>query len=123
MSDYQHNNMTEPRKADEECITIFSAVKEEILKKIHEINREDDRHGLHEMDKLKRISEYTPTLYATEDVAFGRNYFAKIHLGDGKYIHARAHKGLDKQISFYSLWTEPDGAIWDEDTPLKYFID
>ncbi|CAO3571491.1 unnamed protein product [Mortierella alpina] len=123
MSDYKHNAMTEPRPADEECETIFETIKEDVLKEIHRINREDDRHGLHGMDKLKRISEYTPTLYATEDVAFGRNYFAKIHLGDGKYVHARAHKGNDKKIEFYSLWTEPDGAIWDKDTPLKYFID
>ncbi|KAG9324249.1 hypothetical protein KVV02_002196 [Mortierella alpina] len=123
MSDYKNNAMTEPRKADEECITVFRAIKDDVLDKIHEINRADDVHGLHEMDKLKRISEYTPTLYATEDVAFGRNYFAKIHLGDGKYIHARAHKSTKGDIEFYSLWTEPDGAIWDEDTPLKYFID
>ncbi|OAQ31183.1 hypothetical protein K457DRAFT_37697, partial [Linnemannia elongata AG-77] len=89
MSDVKHNAMTAPRPADDEAETIFETVKDAVLKEIHRINREDDRHGLHEMDKLKHISEYTPVLYATEDVAFGRNYFGKIHLGDQKYVHAR----------------------------------
>ncbi|KAG0053965.1 hypothetical protein BGZ83_000109 [Gryganskiella cystojenkinii] len=123
MSDVHHNAMTAPRPADEECVTIFRGVKDDVLKEIHRINRDDDRHGLHEMDKLKHITEYSPVLYATEDVAFGRNYFAKIHLGDEKYIHARAHKGNDGEIKFYSLETTPECAVWEKDTPLKYFID
>jgi hypothetical protein len=44
-------------------------------------------------------------------------------LGDEKYVHARAHKSTDGEISFYMLWTEPHCAIWDKDTPLEYFID
>ncbi|KAF9186058.1 hypothetical protein BGZ51_007051 [Haplosporangium sp. Z 767] len=123
MSDYKHNSMNEPREADEECVTIFRAVKDDIIAEIRKLNKDDEIHGLHRMDKLKNISEFTPVLYAYEDVAFGRNYFGKIHLGDEKYIHARVHKGIDNQIKFYSLWTEPDGAVWDKDTPLKYFID
>ncbi|KAG0261915.1 hypothetical protein BG011_000535 [Mortierella polycephala] len=123
MSDYKHNSMNEPREADEECITIFRAVKDEIIAEIRKLNKDDEIHDLHRMDKLKNISEFTPVLYAYEDVAFGRTYFGKIHLGDEKYIHARVHKGVDNKITFYSLWTEPDGAVWDKDTPLKYFID
>ncbi|KAF8931193.1 hypothetical protein EDD21DRAFT_365189 [Dissophora ornata] len=123
MSDATHNSMNDPRPADEECIEIFETVKDDVLKEIHRINREDDRHGLHEMDKLKHISEYSPILFATEDVAFGRNYFAKIHLGDEKYIHARAHKGNNGQVDFYSLLTTPECAVWEKDTPLEYFID
>ncbi|KAG0221012.1 hypothetical protein BGX31_010277 [Mortierella sp. GBA43] len=123
MSNYQHNNMTEPIPADEECHEIFQAVKPDVLKEIHKLNHDDDVHKLHRMDKLKHITEYTPVLYAHEDVAFGRNYWAKIHLGDEKYIHARAHKSTEGKIQFYSLWTEPDGAIWTLETPLKYFID
>ncbi|KAG0361938.1 hypothetical protein BC939DRAFT_438117 [Gamsiella multidivaricata] len=123
MSDAKHNAMTAPRPADKECIEVFRTVKDEVLAEIHRINREDDRHGLHEMDKLKHISEYTPVLYATEDVAFGRNYFAKIHLGDEKYIHARAHKSNEGVIDFYMLHTTPECAVWEKDTPLEYFID
>ncbi|KAF8938720.1 hypothetical protein BGZ47_008453 [Haplosporangium gracile] len=123
MSDVKHNAMTAPRAADAECETIFETVKEDVLKEIHRINREDDRHGLHEMDKLKHITEYTPVLYATEDVAFGRNYFAKVHLGAAKYVHVRAHKSTSGEISFYSLLTTPECAIWEKETPLEYFID
>ncbi|KAK3838612.1 MAG: hypothetical protein JOS17DRAFT_730683 [Linnemannia elongata] len=72
MSDVKHNAMTAPRPADDEAETIFETVKKQVLDEIHRINKEDSRHGLHEMDKLKHISEYTPVLYATEDVAFGR---------------------------------------------------
>ncbi|KAF9087551.1 hypothetical protein BGX29_007358 [Mortierella sp. GBA35] len=123
MSDVKHNAMTAPREADDECHAIYQHIKKQVLDEIHRINRDDDRHGLHEMDKLKHISEYTPVLYATEDVAFGRNYFAKIHLGDGKYVHARAHKGNDGDIEFYSLLTTPECAVWELETPLEYFID
>ncbi|ORZ19122.1 hypothetical protein BCR41DRAFT_385764 [Lobosporangium transversale] len=123
MSDVKHNSMSEPRPADEEAVKVFRSIKDDVLKEIHRLNREDARHGLHEMDKLKHITEYTPTLYATEDVAFGRTYFAKIHLGDGKYVHARAHKNHNGEIKFYSLLTTPECAVWDEDTPLEYFID
>ncbi|GJJ68718.1 cystatin-A/B [Entomortierella parvispora] len=123
MSDAKHNAMTKPRPADEECFEVFRKVKDEVLDEIHRLNREDDRHGLHEMDKLKHISSYNPILYATEDVAFGRNYFAKIHLGDEKYIHARAHKSHEGKIDFYMLHTTPECAVWDKDTPLEYFID
>ncbi|KAF9361860.1 hypothetical protein BGX26_011084 [Mortierella sp. AD094] len=123
MSDKKHNAMTAPRPADEECIAVYQAVKEDVLKEIHRLNREDDRHGLHEMDKLKHISAYKPTLYATEDVAYGRNYFAKIHLGDEKYVHARAHKSKEGKIDFYMLHTTSQCSVWEKDTPLEYFVD
>ncbi|KAF9586268.1 hypothetical protein BGW38_007672 [Lunasporangiospora selenospora] len=123
MSDEKHNSMTEPIPADDECNEVFGQLKQVIVDKIHEINRADKVHGLHEMDKLKKISEFTPIIYAIEDVAFGRTYFAKIHLGDEKFIHARAHKSTNGDVSFYSLLTTPECAIWDRNTPLEYFID
>ncbi|KAF9995234.1 hypothetical protein BGZ80_003358 [Entomortierella chlamydospora] len=123
MSDAKHNAMGSPRPADDECNEVYQAVKEDVLKEIHRLNREDARHGLHEMDKLKHISAYKPVLYATEDVAYGRNYFAKIHLGDEKYVHARAHKSNDGKIDFYMLHTTPQCSVWEKDTPLEYFVD
>ncbi|KAF9406872.1 hypothetical protein BGZ94_002918, partial [Podila epigama] len=72
MSDVKHNSMSKPREADEECIKIFREVKDDVIAEIKRINKEDAVHGLHEMDKLKHITEYTPVLYATEDVAYGR---------------------------------------------------
>ncbi|KAK3828341.1 MAG: hypothetical protein J3Q66DRAFT_322441 [Benniella sp.] len=123
MSDEKHNQMGEVMPADEECIEVFDHIKQTVRSEIHRINKEDDIHGLHEMDKLKRISEYTPVLYAKEEVAFGTNYFAKIHLGDEKYIHVRAHKSTEGKVNYHSMYTEPDGAIWELSTPLKYFTD
>ncbi|KAF9432866.1 hypothetical protein BGZ76_010226 [Entomortierella beljakovae] len=123
MSDVKHNSMTKPIPADEECNTVFQAVKKEVLEEIKTLNKGDYVHKLHRMDDLSKITEYTPILYAHEDVAFGRNYFAKILLGDEKFIHVRAHKSTNGTISFYSLLTTPEDAVWDRDTPLEYFID
>ncbi|KAF8960183.1 hypothetical protein BGZ46_001618 [Entomortierella lignicola] len=123
MSDVKHNEMQAPKPADEECFAVFEneAIKEAVLEKIHKMNREDSRHGLHEMDKLKHISAYKPVLYAIEDVSYGRNYFAKIHLGDEKYVHARAHKSHENKLDFYSLHNSPQGAVFDRNSPLEYF--
>jgi hypothetical protein len=41
------------------------------------------------MDDLKRIERYVLVEYAVEEVSYGYNYFGKIHLGEGKYIHVR----------------------------------
>ncbi|KAF9300011.1 hypothetical protein BGZ74_008405 [Mortierella antarctica] len=124
MSSDTQNNMSIPREADEECISSFRDVKEAILNEIKRINKDDFIHGLHEMDKLKHITEFTPVLYATERVAYGLNYFAKIHLGDEKYIHARAFRGDDdNKVTFHSLLTTPECAVWEKDTPLTYFTD
>ncbi|KAG0337429.1 hypothetical protein BG000_005435 [Podila horticola] len=124
MSSDSQNNMSVPREADAECISTFADVKQDILNEIKRINKDDFIHGLHEMDKLKHITEFTPVLYATEDVAFGRNYFAKIHLGDEKYIHARAFRGDDdNKVTYHSLLTTPECAVWEKDTPLTYFTD
>jgi hypothetical protein len=88
-----------------------------------QIHHADHVHGLHETDKLKHISAYKVTQYAVEEVAYGFNYFAKIDLGEGKFVHARAHKYHDGRVDFYSLYTTPETAIWTQDTPLVYFND
>jgi hypothetical protein len=78
---------------------------------------------LHETDKLKHISAFKVVQYAVEEVAYGLNYFAKIDLGDEKYIHARAHKSNQGRVDFYSLYTTPENAIWTLEEPLVYFND
>ena len=44
------------------------------------------------------------TKYAEEEVAYGINYFLKVSIGDGLYIHIRVHrhKNQDK-YDFYAL--------------------
>ncbi|RUP45727.1 hypothetical protein BC936DRAFT_147811 [Jimgerdemannia flammicorona] len=108
MSDVNHNEMGPVGPADTDAIDVrviltvtfsplapsleflvFNNVKREIIDKLHEIHHADHVHHLHETDKLKHISAFKVVLYAKEEVAYGWNYFAKIHLGDEKYIHAR----------------------------------
>ncbi|KAG2173665.1 hypothetical protein INT43_005085 [Umbelopsis isabellina] len=108
MSDVNHNAMGPVKPADDDA---------------REIHHADHVHGLHETDKLKHISAYKVTQYAVEEVAYGWNYFAKIDLGEGKFVHARAHKYHDGRVDFYSLNTTPETAIWTQDTPLVYFND
>ncbi|CAM0136306.1 unnamed protein product [Umbelopsis sp. WA50703] len=120
MSDVNHNAMGPVKPADDDAREVFHQVKEQVVDKIHHA---DHVHGLHETDKLKHISAYKVTQYAVEEVAYGFNYFAKIDLGEGKFVHARAHKYHDGRVDFYSLYTTPETAIWTQDTPLVYFND
>ncbi|RCH82684.1 hypothetical protein CU097_004585 [Rhizopus azygosporus] len=119
MSDERHNNMGPVRPADEEAKAVFHEVKEQVIDKLNHL---DSVHGLHEVDDLKRIERYVLVEYATEDVAYGINYFGKIHLGEEKYIHVRCHKSHDGKVDFYSIKTDGT-AIWSREEPLTYFID
>lgn len=42
--------------------------------------------------------------YAVEEVAYGTNYFLKVSIGDGLFIHIRVHRhrNVDK-YNFYAL--------------------
>ncbi|KAF9975136.1 hypothetical protein BGZ73_001313 [Actinomortierella ambigua] len=123
MSSESQNNMGPVLPATEEVSEIFRAVKDDIVDAIMKANKHDYVHGTHMMDELSRLSEFTLVQYAIEDVAYGINYFGKIHVGSDKYIHARVHKGETGKINFHAIHTEPHDAVWDLDTPLKYFTD
>ncbi|KAI8985075.1 hypothetical protein BDB01DRAFT_721915 [Pilobolus umbonatus] len=86
MSTVAQNNMGPVRPADEEAKAVFRAIKDEV---VAQLNREDNIHDLHRMDDLKLIDTYILVEYATEEVAYGVNYFGKIDLGEGKCIHVR----------------------------------
>jgi len=49
-------------------------------------------------------STFHPTQYATQVVA-GTNYFFKIDVGDGHYVHARVFKSLHQDVSVHSVQT------------------
>ncbi|KAI9261980.1 hypothetical protein BY458DRAFT_515495 [Sporodiniella umbellata] len=89
MSDAQHNDMGPVVPANEEAKAVFHEVKDQVVAKLHELNHLDNVHGLHEVDGLKRIERYVLIEYAVEEVAYGFNYFGKIHLGAECYIHVR----------------------------------
>ncbi|OAD73804.1 hypothetical protein PHYBLDRAFT_186934 [Phycomyces blakesleeanus NRRL 1555(-)] len=118
MSDVNNNSMGPVLPADDEARAVFHEIKEVVVDKLHELNHEDNVHGLHEMDQLKRISSFKLVEYAVEEVAYGFNYFGKIDLGDEKFIHVRAHKYHDGRVEFYSILTTPETAIWTREEPL-----
>ncbi|ORZ06023.1 hypothetical protein BCR42DRAFT_427521 [Absidia repens] len=123
MSSEQHNAMGSVLPADEEAKAVFHEVKEQVVAQLHKLRHDDQVHGLHEIDKLDKISLFKLYEYAVEEVAYGWNYFGKIEVDDGKFVHARAHKYHDGRVEFYSLHTEPENSIWSRDDPLKYFTD
>jgi hypothetical protein len=48
--------------------------------------------------------KYRVTHYAEEQVAYGINYFMKVSIGDGLFIHIRVHQREDGDgFDFYSL--------------------
>ncbi|KAI8889433.1 hypothetical protein K501DRAFT_171066 [Backusella circina FSU 941] len=119
MSDETNNAMGPVLPADDEAKAVFHEVKETVVDKLNHL---DNVHGLHELDDLKRIEKFVLVEYAVEEVAYGFNYFGKIHLGEEKYIHVRTHKKHSGEVEFYSIHTDKT-AIWSRDEPLKYFID
>ncbi|CAO3623289.1 unnamed protein product [Cunninghamella blakesleeana] len=123
MSSVQHNQMGPVQPANDEAKAVFHEVKEETVKLLHKLKHDDQLHGLHRMDKLDVIDTFILREFAVEEVAYGFNYFGKIEIDKGKFIHVRAHKYHDGRVEFYSVYTEPDGAIFDEAFPLKYFTD
>uniref|UniRef100_A0A1E1WX20 Putative intracellular cystatin n=1 Tax=Amblyomma aureolatum TaxID=187763 RepID=A0A1E1WX20_9ACAR len=58
---------------------------------------------------------FEPINYRTQ-VVNGVNYFIKVHIGADHYIHIRAHKSIDGQISFVAL--QYDKSLEDE---LEHF--
>ncbi|KAF7728903.1 hypothetical protein EC973_005298 [Apophysomyces ossiformis] len=123
MSDERHNWMGPVKPADDEAKAVFHEVKRAAIDKLHELRHLDHVHHLHETDKLKHVTAFKLVEYAVEEISYGFNYFGKIHLGDEKYIHVRAHKYHDGRVDFYSIHTTPECAIWDREKPLVYFID
>ncbi|KAI7888386.1 uncharacterized protein EV154DRAFT_484121 [Mucor mucedo] len=119
MSDVNNNAMGPVRPVDDEAKEVFHQVKEQVVDKLNHL---DNVHGLHELDDLERIDCYKLVEYATEELAYGTNYFGKINLGDEKYIHVRVFKAPEGNVDFYSILTEGT-AIWSREEPLKYFID
>lgn len=58
---------------------------------------------------------YMPIEYATQVVA-GINYFIKVYIGDGSFIHIRVHRDLKGNLSLHSV--ETDKTL---EAPIAYF--
>ncbi|KAG9295365.1 hypothetical protein G9A89_013394 [Geosiphon pyriformis] len=131
MTDAQFNRMDTPRAPDQDAIAIFDAVKHDVIKKLQDLRHDDIVHHTHETDDIARIKAYKLVLFAREEVGYGWNYFGKIQVAEGKYVHARAHKyhQHDKPIDFYNIDTGGLGSTRDAkagsirtlEDPLVYF--
>ncbi|KAL6044625.1 Cystatin-A [Balamuthia mandrillaris] len=52
----------------------------------------------------KTFSTFEPKEYSTQVVA-GINYFFKIDVGNGEFVHARVYKDLSQNVSLHSIKT------------------
>ncbi|CAG8434057.1 10724_t:CDS:10 [Ambispora gerdemannii] len=81
-----NQDMDTPRLPDEDAIAVFDAVKKDIFEKLKELRHDD---------------------LIAKEASYGWNYFGKIEVAPGKYVHARAHKyhQHNQPIDFYNLDT------------------
>lgn len=63
----------------------------------------------------RTFADLKPVSYATQVVA-GINYFVKIAVAEGEYIHARIYRDLQRNVSVHSVQTDKS-----ETDELAYF--
>ncbi|TDL26052.1 hypothetical protein BD410DRAFT_825955 [Rickenella mellea] len=117
-----------PVKDDAETLQIFEEheIKHEILHKIWELHKEDERHNLNEIRKLEHVKFYKPLAYRTQEVPYGVNYFGKILLDEkGDTIHVRLFKPAQGEpVKFHAIHNRPTqdgGALFTKDDEVAYF--
>lgn len=72
------------------------------------------------------IKNWKAIKYAEEVVAYGVNYFVKIHIGGDLCLHIRCHRQQHAEVyDFYSLHEtikhNEATFIWSLSEPLEYF--
>ncbi|KAL1440344.1 hypothetical protein MTO96_031607 [Rhipicephalus appendiculatus] len=50
----------------------------------------------------QNFAEFTPVSYRTQ-VVNGTNYFVKVRVGSDQYVHVRAHKSFQGQVTFSAV--------------------
>ncbi|KAI8394287.1 uncharacterized protein BYT42DRAFT_487129 [Radiomyces spectabilis] len=86
MSSEQCNSMGEVKPADDTARQVFGEVEDQVYKKLR---HEDRVHNMHRTDQLEKPRYYELQEYAVETAAYGCNYFGKIKVDEGKFVHAR----------------------------------
>ena len=65
-------------------------LKHAAIQKLHEIHRNNTIHHFTEAtDMHQHIEAWTVVKHAEQQTAFGINYFLKVKLAEGMYIHIR----------------------------------
>ncbi|CAF1127739.1 unnamed protein product, partial [Didymodactylos carnosus] len=106
MSDSRVNNMGPVMDATPEIQEISERpeIKHAAINALHKKHRENRIHHFTEAHKEGHLSAWTVIKYAEEDAAYGINYFMKVSIGDGLFIHIRVHRRENENIyDFYSL--------------------
>lgn len=90
--------ITEAREVTEEVQELVKVVKGEVEKKLG-----------------KQFDTFKATLFSTQVVS-GVNYFVKVDIGDGKFLHLRIYKHFSGTVTFTDLQEDKTEA-----DPIVYF--
>ncbi|CAF3473293.1 unnamed protein product, partial [Rotaria socialis] len=128
MSDEFHNAMGPVKDVTPE-IQKLSENPEVIFSAIDALYRKHNEHKVHcftEDHREKHIANWRVTKYAEEKVAYGINYFLKVSIGEGFFLHMRVHRHpTQEKFHFYALHEiikhNIATCVFTEDDPLTYF--
>lgn len=101
-------------------------VKHAAINALHEKHRQNLIHHFTEAHKASHLQNWRVVQYAEEKVAYGLNYFMKVSIGDGLFVHIRVHRQVHHAIyDFYSLHEiirhNVSTCVFTESDPLQYF--
>jgi len=126
MSDNASIPLGPPQQPDAQVLEIVEKTKHDVLHKIWELHRDDEKHHLSEVRKLEHLKFYHPILYRLQELPYGHNFFVKIKLDEqGHCVHARLFKSAEEgKIDFHAIHYRPSdegGAVFAESDELTYF--
>ncbi|CAF1166712.1 unnamed protein product [Adineta ricciae] len=106
MSDEHQNSMGPVMDATPEIQELSERpeIKHAAIHELHKKHHENQVHHFTEEHREKHIAAWKVTKYAEEVAAYGINYFMKVFIGDGLFIHIRVHRQAHHaKYDFYSL--------------------
>ncbi|GAX81034.1 hypothetical protein CEUSTIGMA_g8469.t1 [Chlamydomonas eustigma] len=101
-------------------------IKHAAIHKLHMLHKNSVIHHFKEHEIDQHIANWSVVQYAEEQVAYGVNYFLKVQISPGHYLHMRLHRQQHDDIyDFYSLHQtmkhNEETCIWSLEEPLVYF--
>ncbi|UJR37244.1 hypothetical protein I4U23_029953 [Adineta vaga] len=100
-------------------------IKYATIDALYRKHHEHKVHSFTEEHRAKHI-DWKATKYAEEKIAYGINYFIKVAIDDGLFIHIRIHQHKNQnKFDFYALHEvikhNNATCVFTEDEPLTYF--
>ncbi|CAF0839346.1 unnamed protein product [Adineta ricciae] len=128
MSNELQNNMSPVMAATPEIqqISEQSEIKFAAIDALYRKHYEHKIHAFTEAHREKHVAYWKVTQYAEEQVAYGTNYFLKVAIDDGLFIHIRIHQHKNQnKFNFYALHEiirhNAATCVFTDDEPLTYF--